>query len=117
MDVAALPAISLGLTKTAADRILATIDVSATLKKKLDVDLRPYTILGACNPVLANKAVAAEPHIGLLLPCNVLVQGEGEGATVSIMDPQAMMSVTDNAALKEVANEAEARLRRVIAAL
>lgn len=97
--------------------ILATIDVSATLKKKLDVDLRPYAILGACNPVLANKAIAAEPHIGLLLPCNVLVQGEGEGATVSIMDPQAMMSVTNNPALNEVAAEAEARLTRVMAAL
>ncbi len=97
--------------------ILATIDVSATLKKKLDVDLRPYTILGACNPNLANKALAAEPHIGLLLPCNVLVQGEGAGSTVSIMDPQAMMQVTGNSALHEVADEAEARLRRVMAAL
>lgn len=97
--------------------ILATIDVAATLKKKLDVDVRPYTILGACNPQLANKALAAEPHIGLLLPCNVLVQGEGDGATVSIMDPQAMMQVTGNPALNEVAADAEARLKRVIAAL
>lgn len=97
--------------------ILATIDVSATLKKKLDVDVRPYTILGACNPQLANKALAAEPHIGLLLPCNVLVQGEGAGATVSIMDPKAMMQVTGNAALNEIAADADARLTRVIAAL
>lgn len=99
--------------------ILSTIDVSATLKKKLDVDVRPYTILGACNPTLANKALAAEPHIGLLLPCNVLVQGAegGKGSTVSILDPRAMMLMTNNAALNEVAADAEARLKRVMAAL
>lgn len=99
--------------------ILSTIDVSATLKKKLDADVRPYTILGACNPTLANKALAAEPHIGLLLPCNVLVQGaeDGKGSTVSILDPRAMMLMTNNAALNEVAADAEARLKRVMAAL
>ncbi len=94
--------------------ILAEIDVAGTLKKKLDVDLRPYTILGACNPALASKAIAAEPQIGLLLPCNVLVQGEGDGMTVSIADPKAMFAMVDNPGLVEVANDAEARLRRAI---
>jgi len=97
--------------------ILAEIDVAGTLKKKLDVDVRPYTILGACNPVLAHKAMQAEPHIGLLLPCNVLVQGAENGTTVSIMDPAAMMAVTNNPKLAEVGADAEARLKRVIAAL
>jgi uncharacterized protein (DUF302 family) len=97
--------------------ILAEIDVAGTLKKKLDVDVRPYTILGACNPVLAHKAMEAEPHIGLLLPCNVLVQGAENGTTVSIMDPAAMMAVTNNPKLAEVGADAEARLKRVIAAL
>ena len=82
--------------------ILAEIDVAGTLKKKLDVDLRPYTILGACNPALASKAIAAEPQIGLLLPCNVLVQGEGDGMTVSIADPKAMFAMVDNPGLVEV---------------
>jgi uncharacterized protein (DUF302 family) len=97
--------------------ILAEIDVAGTLKKKLDVDVRPYTILGACNPVLAHKAMQAEPHIGLLLPCNVLVQGAENGTTVSIMDPAAMMAVTNNPKLAEVGADAEARRKRVIAAL
>lgn len=97
--------------------VLAEIDVAGTLKKKLDVDVRPYLILGACNPVLANQALQAEPHIGLLLPCNVLVQGAPNGTTVSIMDPKAMMTVTGNPALDGVAAEADARLKRVIAAL
>jgi len=97
--------------------ILSTIDVQGTLKKKLDADVRPYTILGACNPRLAHAALQAEPHIGLLLPCNVLVQGAENGTTVSIMDPKAMMQVTGNAALDEVGADADARLRRVLAAL
>lgn len=97
--------------------ILAEIDVAGTLKKKLDVDFRPYVILGACNPGLAHQALQAEPQIGLLLPCNVVVQGAPDGATVSIADPKAMFRMVDNAALGAVADEAEARLRRVIAAL
>lgn len=97
--------------------VLSTIDVQGTLKKKLDVDVRPYTILGACNPKLAHAALQAEPHIGLLLPCNVLVQGADGGTQVSILDPKAMMQATGNATLDTVADEAASRLRRVIAAL
>ena len=97
--------------------VLTEIDVQATLKKKLDVDFRPYTILGACNPELAKQALDAEPSIGLLLPCNVVVQTTATGVTVTVADPKAMFQVVDNDAVAPVAADAEARLRRVIAAL
>jgi uncharacterized protein (DUF302 family) len=93
--------------------VLTEIDISATLKKKLDVDFRPYVIIGACNPVLAHKALSAEPHIGLLLPCNVVVQQDEGGATVSIADPRAMFMMVTNDSLGDVAADAEARLKRV----
>lgn len=95
--------------------VLTQIDVQATLRKKLDADFRPYVILGACNPVLARKALEAEPQIGLLLPCNVVVQDSPEeGIVVSIADPREMFSLVDNAAVAPVANEADRRLRRVM---
>lgn len=97
--------------------ILTEIDVRATLDKKLGVDFRPYVILGACNPQLAHRALEAEPHIGLLLPCNVVVQQTAGGTEVSIADPRAMFTVIDNPAVAPVAEEAEQRLRRVMAAL
>jgi uncharacterized protein (DUF302 family) len=99
--------------------ILTQIDVSDTLKKKLDVDFRRYAILGACNPSLAHKALAAEPQIGLLLPCNVVVQErtQGPGVVVSIAAPQAMFSLVNNPALRPVAEDADRRLRRVMASL
>ncbi|MAQ15129.1 MAG: hypothetical protein CMN30_10105 [Sandaracinus sp.] len=97
--------------------VLTEIDVQATLKKKLDVDFRPYTILGACNPELAKQALDAEPSIGLLLPCNVVVQTTATGVTVTVADPKAMFQVVDNDAVAPVAADAEARLRRVVAAL
>ena len=98
--------------------VLTTIDVKDTLKKKLGIDFLPYVILGACNPVLAHKALIAEPQIGLLLPCNVVVQeATGGGITVSAQDPQAMFAVVDNPALQGVDYEAEQLPRRVIASL
>ncbi len=98
--------------------VLSEIDVQATLKKKLDVAFRRYVILGACNPELAHRALAAEPQIGLLLPCNVVVQEAPEGGVVvSIADPRAMFSMVDNPAVAPVAAEADERLRRVIDAL
>jgi uncharacterized protein (DUF302 family) len=97
--------------------VLSEIDIAGALKKKLDVDFRPYLILGACNPVLAHKALQAEPQIGLMLPCNVVVQAAEGGTTVSIADPKAMFTVVENPTLVEVANDADARLRRVIAAI
>jgi uncharacterized protein (DUF302 family) len=96
--------------------ILSEIDVQQAFRNKLDVDHRRYTILGACNPQLARQAVAAEPHIGLLLPCNVLVQEnpEGKGTVVSIADPRAMFRIVNNPAAQPVADEAEQRLRRAL---
>lgn len=97
--------------------ILTEIDVKATFKKKLDIDFQRYVILGACNPVLANKALTIDREVGLLLPCNVIVYEEPEGAVVSIIDPNAMMSVVPGGKLDEVASEARARLERVAAAI
>ena len=98
--------------------ILTQIDVKDTLKKKLDVDFRRYIILGACNPPLAHKDLSAEPQIGLLLPCNVVVQEASEGGvTVSIADPRAMFSLVNNPRLIPVVEDADQRLRRVIASL
>ena len=98
--------------------VLTEIDVKATLKKKLDVDFRPYIILGACNPPLAHKALTIAPESGLLLPCNVTVADEGNGRIlISIIDPNKMMSFLNNPLLEEVACDAEARLRRVAEAL
>ena len=97
--------------------VLTEIDVKATLKKKLDVDFRRYVILGACNPNLAHRALTEEPHIGLLLPCNVVVQESPQGVVVSIADPRLMFTMVENPTLASVADEADQRLRRVIAAL
>jgi uncharacterized protein (DUF302 family) len=98
--------------------LLTQIDVKDTLKTKLDVDFRRYVILGACNPLLAHKALSAEPQIGLLLPCNVVVQEPSDGGvTVSIADPRAMFSLVNNPRLTPVVDDADQRLRRVIASL
>jgi uncharacterized protein (DUF302 family) len=99
--------------------ILTTIDVKQTLKQKLDKDFRKYTILGACNPPLAYQAFGAELEIGLLLPCNVVVYETGTGrSTVSAIAPIAALGmVGGDPALKDVAREADQRLRRALAAL
>lgn len=97
--------------------VLTEIDVRATLKKKLDADFRKYVILGACNPPLAYRAFQAELEIGLLLPCNVIVYEEGTGSVVSIMDPALMSKWLDNPAMLSLADEARAKLERVIATL
>ena len=99
--------------------VLTTIDVKATLKQKLDVDFRRYVILGACNPPLAHRALSTELEIGLLLPCNVIVYEDesGAGSVVSIVDPQAMLGAGINPALAPMADEAAARLRRVLESL
>jgi uncharacterized protein (DUF302 family) len=94
--------------------VLSEIDVQATLKAKLGVDFERYTILGACNPPLAHRALQAEHDLGLLLPCNVIVHDRAGGSAVSIVDPAAMLGVVDNDDLREVAQEAKARLERVI---
>ncbi len=97
--------------------VLTEIDMKATLKKKLDVDIDAYVILGACNPTLAHKALTIDAGVGLLLPCNVVVSQSGADATISAVNPRAMFSVVENgAALAPVVDEVEQRLRRAIAA-
>jgi uncharacterized protein (DUF302 family) len=97
--------------------ILTSIDVKETMKKKLDVDFRKYTILGACNPPLAHKALTACPEAGLLLPCNIIAYEEGDATVVNIIDPISMTNFIQNPALEAVAEEARQRLKRVSEAL
>ncbi len=98
--------------------VLTEIDVKETMKKKLDVDFRPYKILGACNPPLAYRALTIAPEVGLLLPCNVTVSYVDPQVTeVSLVDPLMMLGVLDNPDLKPVAEEARTRLERVADAL
>ena len=95
--------------------VLTEIDVKATLKKKLDADFRNYRILGACNPPFAHQALLAEPQIGLMLPCNVVVQdGENGKTLVSAIDPLASMKAVDNSTLGEVAEQVRSKLQSVI---
>jgi uncharacterized protein (DUF302 family) len=100
--------------------VLTQIDVKATLKQKLDQDFRPYVIMGACNPPLAHRALQADPAVGVMLPCNVTVEQDGQGALVSIANPEMMLSagqMAENPQIREVAAEARARLESVQASL
>ncbi len=97
--------------------VLTEIDVQATMKVKLDVDRAPYVILGACNPPLAHRAIEADPSVGALLPCNVVLREDGPDTIVEALDPMAALGIVDAPGILPVAEEARARLQRVIAAL
>lgn len=97
--------------------VLTTIDVQRTLHEKLGTEMEPYTILGACNPPLAHRALSEDREIGLLLPCNVVVRATEAGSRVDVVDPQAMMGIVRNSAIDSVALEARQRLQRVVEGL
>jgi uncharacterized protein (DUF302 family) len=94
--------------------VLTEIDVQATLKEKLDIETDPYVILGACNPPLAHQALEAEPDLGVLLPCNVVVYERGGVTHVSAVDAERMLSIVDNDELASVAEDVRARLGAVV---
>ena len=97
--------------------MLTDIDVTATMKQKLGVDVAPYRILGACNPPLAHRALQIDPSVGLLLPCNVVVRADGKETVISIMDPGIIARVAGQPGLADVAGEARTRLEKVAAAI
>ena len=98
--------------------VLSEIDIQRAMKDKLGVDMPPYRILGACNPPLAHRALQAEPDIGLLLPCNVIVREEAPGrVVVGFLDPQTMVGLVGKPGIQPIADDAEQRLRRVCASL
>jgi uncharacterized protein (DUF302 family) len=113
-------AVEARVRKALADRgfgVLSEIDVKATLKKKLDVDMEPYLILGACNPGMAHQAIGLEPRVGAMLPCNVILRAVDGGIEVSAIDPSASMVAIDNDALKVVAAQVRDMLSEAVAAI
>jgi len=104
--------------KTESFGVLTEIDVQATFKAKLDIDRKPYRILGACNPALANQAITADADIGLLLPCNILIRENDDASqTVAFLDPVAMFSVVERDDMVEFVEDVQARLKKVMALL
>lgn len=110
------PAVEAAL-RTEGFGVLTEIDVAATLRTKLGIEMPPYLILGACNPPFAHRALAAQPSIGTLLPCNVVLRSDEDETVVEAMDPAAAMSLADDPAIAEVAAEVRVRLVRALAAI
>lgn len=106
-----------GALKNQGFGVIAEIDMQKAMKEKLGIDYPPYRILGACNPSLAHRGLTAEPALGLLLPCNVIVRQAGDKIEVGIVDAGAMLSVVGNPALTPVAEEAKMRLEKALAAV
>jgi uncharacterized protein (DUF302 family) len=105
------------ITNALADQgfgVLTQIDVQATLKRKLDLDVEPYLILGACNPTLASRGLAIEPDLGVLLPCNVIVRTDGKRTHIAAMEPPAAMELAGNPALEPLATEARERIQKAV---
>jgi len=94
--------------------VLTTIDVRETLKKKLDLDVDPYVILGACNPQLASRGLKIEPDLGVLLPCNVVVRSVGQSTHIAAMEPSAALQLADNPKLEPLASEARERIQKAV---
>ncbi len=97
--------------------VLTEIDVKATMQKKIGAEYEPYVILGACNPEVANEALSIDRNIGIFMPCNVVVYEKDDGSVVDIMNPGAMVMMSQNAALEPVAQKALAKIRRVVEAM
>jgi len=97
--------------------VLTSIDVKETLKQKINVDFKKYTILGACNPPIAYKALQEEEELGLLLPCNVIIYEKDDKTQVSIFDPMAMTWIMENDMMKPIATEVQEKLQRVLKAI
>jgi uncharacterized protein (DUF302 family) len=97
--------------------VLTSIDVKETLKQKINVDFKKYTILGACNPPIAHKALQEEEELGLLLPCNVIVYEKDDKTRVSIFDPMVMAWIMENDQMKPIATEVQEKLQRVLKAI
>jgi len=112
----AIPAVTAALNEQGFG-VLTTIDIAATLKAKIGADLPPYVILGACNPPIAHRALQAEPSIGLLLPCNVVVAAEGGGAVVAAIDPATMFEVTGRTDMDELIQDVTSRLTAALDSL
>jgi uncharacterized protein (DUF302 family) len=97
--------------------VLTEIDVAATMLTRLGVEIPPYQIIGACDPPLAHRAIEAQPTVGALLPCNVVIRTDGDETVVEVMDPEAVLSLIDDPEVHAVALDARDRLRRMIAAI
>ncbi len=97
--------------------VLTEIDVAATMRARLGVEMPPYLILGACNPPLAHRALEVDPSVGALLPCNVVIRADGDATIVEAMDPATAMTIVGDPAIREVGSEARGRLERVISAV